>query len=347
MTVHRTATSADAAARLVDRYVHAVARHLPAAQRADVADELRAGIWDSVDDRTGETADDVRRELAVREVLTEMGEPTQLSHAYAAGPRHLIGPRYFDDWWTTLRALVVTVVPIIVVVVLAVNVGFDRVAAGAAIGDAVWTGFTAAIHIAFWVTGVFWVLERTGSPSALEESRKDWSPDDLPELPRSRQIGVPELVWGAGVTGLALAWLPWQHFRSPLDGPDGVRAPMLDPELWSNGWAWGFVALLVVTLVVEVVKFVVGNWTRVVTVTSIVLDVVFAAFLVALIRTQDVVNPAVLAGLDDPGTPRRAVDGIVVAVAVVTAVLGIVDAVRKHVQYRTSRTRGERTRASG
>jgi len=330
----RTTTPPGTADDLVERYVHLVARHLPAAQRSDVADELRTSIWDSVDDRTGPAVEEAHRERAVREVLAEMGEPTRLSHAYAAAPRHLIGPRYFDDWWTTVRALIVTVVPLIVLIGVAADLGLDGASVGAAVGGAVWTGFNAAIHIAFWVTGVFWILERTGSPSAMEASRAEWGPDDLPELPRSRQVGVPDLVWGAGLMGLILAWLPWQHFRSPLDGPDGSPAPMLAPDLWASGWAWGLVGLLVVTMVFEIGKFVVGNWTRAVTVLSVLLDVVFAAFLIALVRTQDVVNPAVIAGLDDPGASRRLVGGIVLAVAGATAILGIVDAVRKHAAYR-------------
>lgn len=334
MTAHTTDAAARASA-LVERYVHAVARSLPAGQRADVAAELRAAIWDSVDDRVAAlppatVPTDAERERVVREVLVEMGEPTRLSHAYAATPRHLIGPRYYDDWWTTVRALLVTVVPIAVVAVLVVGLVLDRTSTGAAVGEAIWTGFTVAIHIAFWVTGVFWLLERTGSPSAMEEARRDWDPDELPELPRARQIGLPELVWGAGLMALVLAWLPWQHFRSPLDGPDGEPAAMLNPELWSDGWAWGFVVLVVISLVVEIVKYVVGNWTRAVTGLSVVLDVAFAAFLVALVRLTEVVNPEVLAGLDDPGTPKEVVDGVVIAVAVVTAVLGIVDALRKH-----------------
>ena len=70
---------------LVERYVAAVAARLPSDQRADVADELRGSILDSVEDRLDhDPAAD--RDAVVREVLAGLGDPAVLARGYAATP---------------------------------------------------------------------------------------------------------------------------------------------------------------------------------------------------------------------------------------------------------------------
>ena len=52
---------------LIERYLYAITRHLPSAQRSDVAEELRTLISDMLDERCGSlppTAKDVREPRA-------------------------------------------------------------------------------------------------------------------------------------------------------------------------------------------------------------------------------------------------------------------------------------------
>lgn len=310
---------------LVERYVAAVAARLPADQRTDVAEELRGSILDSVEDRLDHDPG-ADRDTVVREVLAGLGDPAVLARGYAATPHYLVGPANYDTWRGLILAISLVAAPVTAVVTLVARVWAEDPYPEAILGSA-WTGFTVAIHVAFWVTLTFWLIERTGTE--VDTGADPWTPDDLPELPRDRTLGLKELVGGVGFLALVLAWLPWQHYRSPVDDASGRAVPLLDPALWS-GWLWGFVALVVLAVVVEVVKYVAGHWTLAVTLLSVAADVAMGVFLVAMLTTQTVVNPA----LSSSGEVTATVDATVVVVAVVVVAMGVGEAVRGHLRHR-------------
>lgn len=310
MSQHTTTTDP-----LLERYVAAVAARLPADQRRDVADELRATVLDEAEGRG----------VPVRTVVTELGDPALLARGYAPA-RHLVAPEHYDTW----RGLVVTITavaaPVTVLATLVARVWAEDPYPQAVLG-AVWTGVTVAVHVAFWVTLTFWVLERSGT--SLDDGGREWTPDDLPEPPRDRTLGLRELVAGVGFLVLVLAWLPWQHLRSPVRDDSGDRVPLLDPALWSSGWLWTFAALLVVAVVVEVVKYAVGHWTLAVTALAVAADVAMAAYLIALTGARQVVNPELASA-----TAATSADRAVLVAAVVVGGLGVAEAVRGHLRHR-------------
>ncbi|QBR93988.1 HAAS signaling domain-containing protein [Nocardioides euryhalodurans] len=324
MTHHQTLSDP-----LVERYAVAVASRLPADQRDDVAAELRASILDSVEDRLDRDPD-AARDAVVREVLLDLGDPIVLARGYATAPRYLVGPENFDTWRTLVLVISAVGAPVTALATLVARIWAGDPYPEAILGS-LWTGFTVVVHVAFWVTLVFWIMEHTGtrSPMATEEG---WTLDRLPELPRARALGLKELIAGLGFVTIVLAWLPWQHVHSPVVDDNGDRVPLLDPALWSSGWLWGFVALLLATAAVEVVKYRAGDWTTGVTLSAVALDVVTAAYLVLLLTTQTVVNPA----LDPGGSAPAAADTIVLVTALVVAALGIGEAVRGHLRHRTA-----------
>ena len=83
---------------LIERYLYAITRRLPAKQRADVAEELRTLISDMLDERCGSlppTAKDVRV------VLTELGTPGEMVRKYTSGEGEcLIGQPYYAQYLT-------------------------------------------------------------------------------------------------------------------------------------------------------------------------------------------------------------------------------------------------------
>ena len=318
------------AASLTDRYVWAVSRRLPESMRDDVARELRGTIADMTEARGGGLGDD----SVVRAVLVELGDPVLLAREYAGTPRHLVGPRLYDDYVRLLKALAVTVLPVVLTVVALVNVGVDGDGLGWAVLSAI--GFTAqvAVHLAFWSTLLFVVIERTGAEPqvVLEgEERGAWDPDRLPEAVVPRQIGVPDLFWGVGLTMFLAVWLPGQHFRSAYHDGDGDPVPLLDPDLWS-GWLPALAVLALVVAASEVRAYLVGYWTRGVMVTNLVLNAVTAAYFVALYFLVDPVNPAYSAAMAADGIdwdPADAVPAVVVGVLAVV-VWDSIDCVLKH-----------------
>ena len=92
---------------LIERYLYAITRHLPSAQRSDVAEELRTLISDMLDERCGSlppTAKDVRV------VLTELGTPGEMVRKYTSGEGEcLIGQPYYAQYLYVLKIVLACV----------------------------------------------------------------------------------------------------------------------------------------------------------------------------------------------------------------------------------------------
>lgn len=163
-------------ADLTSRYIAATVANLPAASRRDVHDELSASIADAVDARTEQGED---HSAAEREVLTELGDPGLLAAKYTEHPLHLIGPRYYLTWCRLLRTLLL-IVPIAVMVAVAAVQSVLAASLTDVIAETLSLGISAAVHVCFWVTIVFIVLERTQSGTGAT-----WDVNQLPEAPEN------------------------------------------------------------------------------------------------------------------------------------------------------------------
>jgi hypothetical protein len=315
---------------LIDRYVWAVATNLPQGMRDDVARELRATIADMTDDRAGTMPD------PTREVLEELGDPVLLARSYDGTTRYLIGPPFYDIYVKLLRTLSAVVLPLVLVANLVVELWDPDRPVMPGIMDAVGHTAMAAMHIFVWSTLSFVVLERSGLSGEELTGHKDrgWGPDQLPEVPTVRQISLGDTLVGVCLLVASMAWLPWQHFRSPFER-DGEPVPLLAPDLWSF-WIPVFVALLAVNIAMDVWAHRVGRWTLAVTVSNTVLNLVFIAFFVALFGTQQVLNPDFAAAMRSAGNDW---DGDVIGMLVLFGALTVcvwdgVDGIRKHLRVR-------------
>ncbi|GAA2899205.1 permease prefix domain 1-containing protein [Microbacterium esteraromaticum] len=236
-------------ATLTDRYITATVRSLPEALQTEVRDELRASIADAVDART-ENGEPL--EHAERAVLTELGDPGVLAAGYADRPLHLIGPKYYLTWWRLLKILL-AVVPACAIGGVAIAQALSGANIGVVIGESIAIGLSVIVHVSFWTTLVFFVLERTGADTGAR-----WSVDQLPEESHSgtaRADLIASLVMLALFAGLLL----WDQLRGWLPSDD---APMsiLNPALWP--WGIGaLIALLVVEAGLALAVFARGRWT--------------------------------------------------------------------------------------
>lgn len=147
---------ASGAGTLTDRYVALVVRRIPADQRGDVADELRATIADTVEARGP-----AGPEAAEREVLTEMGDPIRLAARYTDRPLALIGPALYPTYIRLLTVLLSTVLPVVTAVSAVLDV-LDGQGAGEVIGGAVGAVLSLSTQMIAWLTVVFALVERSG-----------------------------------------------------------------------------------------------------------------------------------------------------------------------------------------
>lgn len=306
---------------LTDRYVHATTRWMPESRRDDIARELRASIDDMVTGRVeaGEPEAD-----AERAVLTELGNPSVLAAQYGNQPLHLIGPRYFLLWWKIL------LIGLIWLPALAgAGAAIGRLATGGDVGDIIGAGVGTAIQtvfqVAFWVTVVFAILERTGVDAKLPR----WSVDRLPELPKRQQVPLSDMVAGVVFIGFVIAVLVLQQFRSWVEGPGGDDVPVLDPDLWSS-WLPLLIGVLVLSMALEVYKYRVGHYSASVVVGTVVTSLGWAIPFVYLAANDMLLSPEFVAAVDiTPVVLDRINIGIVVG-TIAIEVGTVIDAVVKN-----------------
>lgn len=278
------------ATTLTERYIAATVKSLRPESQADVRAELQASIDDAVEARVeqGEA-----REQAERAVLTELGDPARLAAGYAERPLHLIGPRFYLVWWRLLRLLLI-VVPLCVFGAVALGQAIAQAPVGKVIADSLVAAGGAAIHICFWTTLVFVVLERTGSTTKIDT----WSLDQLPEI-GDDGAGRNELIASLVFLGVAVGALFWDRFRGFVI-VDGEGMPILAPDLWP-WWIGGLLLLIVAEAVFAVMIYRRRRWTIAAAVVNTVLAVVFLAWAMVLLVQGELVNPAFLSHIVSAG----------------------------------------------
>jgi len=269
-----------------DRYVWGVLRSLPEAQRADIEKELRASIADAVDARVenGESPAD-----AERAVLLELGEPARLAAGYAGRPLALIGPALYVDYVRLLRLLLIIVIPSATGGLLLAKL-LEGAAIGDVIGGTIATVLAVAVHLCFWVTLVFVVLERTGTKSPLTP----FELSSLPTLPTPDTPKISELVGSVVFLLFTVGAIFWQQMLSVFDDAEGRPIPVLDAGLWPV-WVPVFIALAVLTLLHAIVLYRVGRWTVALLIGAIPLNVVTVGILIWLLTTGQLLNSAYFA----------------------------------------------------
>ena len=309
---------------LTERYLYAVGRSVPEAQRTEVARELRERIEDEVDAliEAGHAPAD-----AERTALTRLGDPLVVAAGYVDRPLQLIGPRSFPMWWRLLKLLAAIVLPI-----AAAGVLIGQLVSGAGIGDAIGTTVTTAIQIAvnlgFWTTLVFAVLERTTRDHDLTTT---WSPDQLPDVPEpQRSDRLSELIGSLVFLGVFAALLVTQQFGLVWLADAGV-VPVLNPELWSF-WLPYFLALIALEVLFAVAVYASGwNWWLVAA--KLVLNIAFTVPALWLLLTGQLLSPEVLEAMRWPwGDAGPIVLTVIVVATVGVALWDVVDGAIKTVR---------------
>ncbi|GGD23498.1 permease prefix domain 1-containing protein [Nocardioides daphniae] len=298
MTEQTTSPRKHRAATLTDRYVHAATRRLGDDQRDDVALELRAGIADRVE-ALREERPDLDATEAERAALVELGDPDALSASYTGALQHLIGPELFPAWSRVLRAVLVTVVPLVTAVVMAID-AFGGEPLLSIAGHGAWMALTLVVHIGFWVTLSFAIVERSASPEVTTEAMgvAPWTPDSLPQLPRGPRGAIGETITNVVWLAILALLLIWQQV-APMVRIDGEQLPVIDPDLWSF-WMPLVLLTLVAEAAFEIVKYLAGaTWTVGFAALNTLTGLLFAAPVVWLASEERLLNPAFVEAMRD------------------------------------------------
>ncbi len=308
---------------LTDRYVHATVRSVPESRRDEIAAELRSSIDDMVAGRV-ETGEDT--ESAERAVLTDLGEPGRLASQYTGEKLQLIGPRYFLVWKRITIKLMIWV-PALIAVVSAGSAWING-DGGDAIGGFIAGLLSGIVHVGFWTTLAFAILERANVDSGIPE----WTVDRLPSVPRKRDIPVAEpvaaIVWFVvvGVFLVLATSVAWFE----VDG--GGKEVLLDSGLWS-GWLPLILLSLAVSIALEVVKLVTGHWTWALAIGNLAASSLFVVAAGWPAVQRELLNPDLVASFGwEADAYRYASIGITVGVAAAllySVIDGFVSAARR------------------
>lgn len=234
----------------IERYVHAVKKHLPASQKEDVGNEIRTLILEQVSEE-----DEFSK---IEKVLKSLGSPKKLAYSYRDQDRYLIGPDHFELYKDVLK------------VALAIFVGLNIVLS---LLSGITAIFTEGPSVGLWFSLVFSDLIGTAITSALTtfavvtigfvaaihfnwiDQNDEWMLKELPELPkgkvndtfRFRSHLFETIAVFVGFTILLFVLrLPWLAFG------EGHEMTIITPANYNNYFPY-FLGLISFYLVIQII----------------------------------------------------------------------------------------------
>ncbi|WP_127792836.1 permease prefix domain 1-containing protein [Agromyces sp. LHK192] len=309
------------ASSLTDRYVWAAVRTARPAQRTELDRELRERIGDDIDARIEQGEQPAAAEHAA---LTDLGDPAAVAAGYIDRPLMLIGPRYYLAWQRLLKLLLAIVLPF---AALGITIGqvVAGTPAGGIVGAVIGSTITVGIHVAFWTTLLFVVLERLPDTARSTGKSFDWSLDMLPEVPdpaatarRGELIGSLVFLglFAAAIVLVQVFGIPWVP---ALDGE-----PLFDPDLWSF-WLPYFLVLIGLEAIFAVVLYQRG-WNWWLATVNLILNLAFVVPALWLFLSGQLIAEGALEAMRWPwGDSGPVIVTIVVVAVIAAAVWDVVD----------------------
>lgn len=295
---------------LVERYVYAVGRRLPANQRADIERELKSLIQDSLDARAtgGEPTED-----DIVAVLTELGHPAKMAENYTQQGRYLIGPRFYALYQLIL-SIVLAAMAFGLIVSYIVSSVWSAQAMATALGNLLLSLFDGALSAIGTVTLIFALVERYVPDKAAARLRQgvdqdilvgdSWDPRALPSVPQATE----RVKVGEAITGIVFAVIGaviLNRFPNLLAvgfaGANGlVWVPVLNPaavRLFLPYWD----ICLALTLLLNILLLRAGRRTMVLRICEIVVSCTSLIALIFMLRGPQLISPSLAADLTAAG----------------------------------------------
>lgn len=301
-------------ASLTERYLHAATREIPGPQRAEIRQELVERIGDDIDARVEAGVDPADAEQLA---LIALGDPDMLVAVYLDQPRYLIGPRLFPTWKRLLRVLALTVIPTVAVAFVFAQMLAHR-SFGEIVGSTFVTLITLTIHLGFWTTLIFAVLDRALAGGPITE----WAPESLPAVtePPRHQMRT-DVVANLSFIALFAFGILAHPLLLPFRGAAGETVPLFQPNTWD--WLkWYLIGMLVLEVVFWISLFLRGRWNYRFAAVRTTLSLAFAIPAAWALMNDRILNHELLgrSGWDD-GAELIAPGGVVAVVLTFTVVI--------------------------
>ena len=282
---------------LIEIYIQEVTRRLPEKSREDIKLELRSTIEDMLPDDYSEED--------VKVALGRLGNPVALASNYRDQPMHLIGPRYFDVYISLLKMIlpIATVISLIsIIAVFFIDYNGDEAVINVVLditGLGIWRIIEVGIHVFFWLTLTFVILERTdkrrdGQP--LTASLNKWTPDDLKNIiyiPKNKAITKFEVFGSLMWTAIwATLYFYAQHlvgvYKGGRNGLEFVT-PSLNQEVLLSYWPI-VVMIIGLEIAISLYKLLKGQWTKNMAICNTVLQLIGTIVFIVIVLNPNLLS---------------------------------------------------------
>lgn len=294
---------------LMERYIYQVVRRLPKEQRHEVSLELQELISDMLENGDSMEA-----------VLTELGSPAEFAKRYQDSSHCLIGPEYYDNyiWFLKIVLTCAAIAVIVVSIIEGISGGYgltDENIVQAVIISAIHglvNGFAnlviACISVFGGVTLMFALMERNKVAFDMRKEKKWsvkdlgdnftsgklWTPNYLSPVPHKKAIinrsdSVVSIVFFV-IFSVLVIFAPNVFSAIFRDGEVVSTIPVFNLERW-NLICPLFVISLVIGLVDEVFRLIVGRYCKPVMVSNIVCGFIQIVLSVIVFKVLPFWNP--------------------------------------------------------
>jgi hypothetical protein len=235
---------------LIDRYLSAIRRNLPARG----ADDIVAELGDALASRTEDREEAMGRPLTAEEMeklIKDFGHPWVVAARYRK-QQWLIGPEVFPFYFAVVRIVALVIAAVLVAVGLAQMLFGDHDPLQALLQTIGGLSMSLVINIGI-ITIIFAVLERTGFPA---DHIKRWDPAQLPDI-RDRQPGPRE---SAIEVALSAAFLLWWAGVFSLPYAAGGADFRIEPAPVFTELYWPILILAVARLLHHLIRWLRPRW---------------------------------------------------------------------------------------
>lgn len=194
---------------MIKRYVYDVTRRLPENQREEVGKELQANINDMLPNNP--TEEDIKK------VLVELGEPRILATSYRQKPRYLIAPEWMDDYFQTLKIVMIVFGVISLISGLIENIlNPESVNVIGIIFEVFFKTIAEIIQSLFSAFAIVTLIFAGISAHQSKNEKCEWDPNNLPELPKEnvKKISKVESIVGLTLSiifGTLFIYFMWKN----------------------------------------------------------------------------------------------------------------------------------------
>ncbi len=242
---------------LLERYLQAVGKYLPAKGKADTLAELRANLLAQMEDRQEELGRKLTEEEEAN-ILRGHGSPAIVAERYRPR-RQLIGPDVFPYYWLTLSRTLPFVIAV-VVLSRAVELIYGPPQTHIIV-NSIARLFSISFYFFGWMTLAFAAIDyfHIRYPQKLTLD-KDWDPRKLAKLEHKEKNDLPkhpvvDLIFSAAFTAWLLAFPRYPYL---LFGPGAWYLSSISLDLapvWHRFY-WAVVALNCLQMVFKTIALV-------------------------------------------------------------------------------------------